>query len=354
MERETGRGKAARAAGTSPIRSKRYRVIRRIVAGIVFASVIVSLIWHTGTGTLSALGISSIAAVCPLGQLETVFAGRSFMLHPLLLLLATVVATLLVGKAICSWACPVPYIQRFFHIDHRGRRMGGKRASASDAAPRIGASTAAKRKSGGETAKHVEGATSIATSAATPLEAASATSAAAPVAASAAALPPVGGHRDGIRLDSRHAVLAGALLSSLAFGFPVFCIVCPVGLSFATVIGIWHLFQYNEASWMLVLFPILLVIELVAMRKWCMTLCPISALASLISAGNKTCKPKVDDSKCLRNKGVDCRVCVETCPEEVDPHSDSIPECSKCGICVDRCPAQAIAMKVLTISPRSR
>ena len=41
-------------------------------------------------------------------------------------------------------------------------------------------------------------------------------------------------------------VLAGALASSAAFGFPVFCLICPVGLTFALVIALWRLAEFNE------------------------------------------------------------------------------------------------------------
>ena len=33
------------------------------------------------------------------------------------------------------------------------------------------------------------------------------------------------------KFDSRHAVLGGAVLTTAVFGFPVFCLVCPVGLA---------------------------------------------------------------------------------------------------------------------------
>ena len=42
------------------------------------------------------------------------------------------------------------------------------------------------------------------------------------------------------KLDSRHYVLGGALLSTAVFGFPVFCLVCPIGLTFATVLVVWR------------------------------------------------------------------------------------------------------------------
>lgn len=76
-------------------------------------------------------------------------------------------------------------------------------------------------------------------------------------------------------------------------------------------------------------------------------ICPISALVSLVSNVNVTLKPKVDKTRCLRQKGIDCHACVDVCPEQLDPHTRCIPECSKCGKCVDACPARAISIALL-------
>lgn len=43
-------------------------------------------------------------------------------------------------------------------------------------------------------------------------------------------------------LDSRHVILGGSLLSAAVFGFPVFCLICPIGLTFATIVLVMRLF----------------------------------------------------------------------------------------------------------------
>ena len=48
-----------------------------------------------------------------------------------------------------------------------------------------------------------------------------------------------------VRFVSRSGVLAGALASAAIFGFPVFCQICPVGLTFATVLLIMSLFAFE-------------------------------------------------------------------------------------------------------------
>lgn len=283
--------------------------ISRIRGWVVFALVVglttLSLAFNTGTGTLSALGVGHAAALCPVGALESFLGARQLTLHGVFCLGVTVLVTLAVGKAFCAWACPVPWLRRFF-------RPGSKQDCAvADEAP---------SKPAIANAQHIP-------------------------------LPPVGGKRDGYRIDGRHVVLGGALASSLVFGFPVFCLVCPVGLSFATLIALWRLVGLNETTWDLVVFLAILLVEVVLLRKWCTRLCPISALLSLVSRANRTLRPHVGEA-CVRAHGKDCRACVQVCPEQLDPHTKRIPECSKCNACAEACPAQAISLKLFGAKPR--
>jgi ferredoxin-type protein NapH len=142
-------------------------------------------------------------------------------------------------------------------------------------------------------------------------------------------------------------VLGGALLSTAIFGFPVFCLVCPIGLIFATLIGLWRLIQFNEPTWTLLIFPAVLVLELAICRRWCGKLCPLGALLSLVSSLNVFVRPRVDKDACLRTAhGVDCKLCKGACLEGIDLHQreDSAPlaECTKCRECSDSCPVNAI------------
>lgn len=290
---------------------------RALVFAAFVAFVVAGLAFRIGAGTPSAFGIDAIAAVCPLGALETMAGAKDVMLHPLLLLIAVVAIIVLVGKAFCAWLCPVPWLQKLVRP-----KPSRKSAELSAGGSSCGSSCDATCGSSCGPSCAAEGA------------------------CPSCALAPVGGKRDGFRLDTRHATLLGALGATAVFGFPVFCLVCPVGLTFATLIGLWHLFQFNETSWGLILFPAILAIEVLVLRKWCVNICPISALVSLISNANRTLRPRVDRAACLRERGIDCRACVDACPEQVDPHSARIPECSKCGACIASCPAQAIRLKL--------
>ena len=325
-------------------KKSRFRTARGWVALACVAFVLVGMAFHVGIGTPSAFGIQQISAICPLGALETMAGAKGVMLHPLLLFALVVVLIVLVGKAFCAWMCPVPWLQKFFRPKKRA-------ASAKDAAGREAtAQSAAGHDAPASCGDSAVGSTQA--EAAEPEEthsacAPSACAACAGASACAKALAPVGGARDGVRLDSRHAVLVGTLASAAVFGFPVFCLICPVGLTFATIIGLWNLVQFNEPTWALIIFPIILIAEVTVLRKWCSKICPISALDSLLSNLNATLRPRVKADACLRSRGVDCHACVDACPEQLDPHSRRIPECSKCGKCVEACPAKAIGIKLL-------
>lgn len=291
------------------MKSRRLRglVAFTLVVGVTVAG----LLFTTGMGTLSALGIDSVAVLCPLGALASMLGARNVSWHGLLCLGITVILVVLLGKVLCAWACPVPWIQRFF----KKRQESGGASSGKPACSSCAAQGCSHHRRHANEKK--EG------------------------------IPAIGGKRDGLHLDGRHVVLAGALGSSALFGFPVFCLLCPIGLTFATLIGLWQLFTLNETGWDLVIFPLILLVEVLVLRKWCTTICPVSALLSLISSANRTFRPSVDPEACLRSRGIDCTVCVDACPEQLDPHSMSIPECSKCRECADLCPAKAISFPLV-------
>ena len=149
------------------------------------------------------------------------------------------------------------------------------------------------------------------------------------------------------------------MLSTAALGFPVFCLICPVGLTFATIIALWRLFQFSETTLSLLVFPALLIVEVVFLRKWCHRFCPIGALLSLIARLNRTFQPTVSSSTCLRGRGADsCSRCAEVCPEGINLHEAAVSapmhECTRCGRCQDACPTKSISYPFLMPSPRKQ
>lgn len=276
--------------------------IRTCTVGAVVLIVVVGLVFGGGWGTVSSMGFEGIAALCPLGAFESLLGTWSFVPRMLLVLAVVLVGALLVGRAFCSWVCPVPPLARF---------LSTKRLRARDAAARKNAGRCA-------------------------LEAYEA------------------GERTPTKpkLDSRHIMLCGALGSAAIFGFPVFCLVCPVGLTFGLIIAFGRLVGFNEPSWGLLVFPLILVLELTVLRSFCGRFCPIGALLSLLGRFSSTFKPQVDRSKCRRaSKGEPCAVCASTCPEGIDPNADvglvSSAECTRCNRCAEACPEGAIAFPLV-------
>ena len=154
-------------------------------------------------------------------------------------------------------------------------------------------------------------------------------------------------------LDIAKFVLGGALLSTAIFGFPVFCLVCPIGLTFATVLVFWRLFANADMTVAVVLIPLMLIIELVFLRKWCTRFCPMAGLMNLMGRFSRTFKPVIDDAKCLEtSKGTACSRCAMVCEADINlRHPDygerTLADCTRCNACVDACPANAITMPVV-------
>lgn len=277
--------------------------IRKAVRFLIVAVLLIALFAGWQTGTLCSVGYDAIAYICPLGALETIFGSWAFVPRVLICLAAVVIVALVFGKAFCSWVCPVAPLSDLL----RGRKAREKdECERTQAAHRV-------------------------------LERWSDTNA-----AQAEKHKPFRS-----RVDGRHVVLAGSLASAAVCGFPVFCLVCPIGLTFASAIALYRLIGFNEPAIEVLVFPALLVLELTVLRKWCHRFCPVGALLSLLSRGNRTFKPHVDASMCARHAGSSCAACAQACPEHIDPCADlgdrSLAECTRCGACVNTCPAKALS-----------
>ena len=332
---------------------KKFTIARTITLSAVVVLVLVGLFFNSGTGTLSSFGWREIAAICPLGILESYLASWTFIPRMIVVLIIFVIAGIVLGKVFCAWLCPVPPLRKFFTFE-KGKSIfsktkelpaaGGLKTpeipEVSDVAVALSETSVTSETSSNDLDPAFEvvipkpcdptkkkGCPSGCTSCAEKRK----------------------------KFDSRHIVLGGALLSTAIFGFPVFCIICPVGLTFASIIALWRLVGFNEPSWALLIFPLFLAVELFVLKKWCLKFCPLGALMSLMSIPNRLFRPRVDNTKCLREKGIECSVCVAVCEENLDPHfREGMHECTKCGLCKEKCPAQAITIPLYAAKPEKK
>ena len=277
--------------------------IRKAVRFLIVAVLLIALFAGWQTGTLCSVGYDAIAYICPLGALEAIFGSWAFVPRVLFCLAVVVIVALVFGKAFCSWVCPVAPLSDL---------LRGKKAREKDECERTQAAHRVLERWSDTNAAQAEK------------------------------------HKPfRSRVDGRHVVLAGSLASAAVCGFPVFCLVCPIGLTFASAIALYRLIGFNEPAIEVLVFPALLVLELTVLRKWCHRFCPVGALLSLLSRGNRTFKPHVDASMCARHAGSSCAACAQACPEHIDPCADlgdrSLAECTRCGACVNTCPAKALS-----------
>lgn len=293
------------------------RTLRTIVTFAVLILAAIGYFTAFGLGNLSAFGWDAFSVLCPLGYLESLVAAKTFVPRAFLSFVLFIVAIVLLGRVFCAWICPMPTLQRLIP----GVKLGRGR----------------KRGEGG--CEQV----------ATALDDESAKAATADDALASGKL--AGARR--VKFDSRFGVLIGALASAAIFGFPVFCLICPVGLTFATVLSVMRLFAFGDVTWAVVAVPLVLLAEVVFLRKWCGKFCPLGALISLVSGANRTLRPHVDNATCLfSSKGTKCFACSKACPEHIDVRRPELSEaaamnCTKCRECADACPAHAITFPVL-------
>ena len=286
------------------MKKMKARTLRTIVTFAVLVLVAIGYFTAWGIGNLSGFGWDAFSVLCPLGYLESLVAGKTFVPRAFISFVVILVLIMVFGRVFCAWICPMPTLQRLI--------PGVRRR---------------KRKADAQVAQGVS-------------------------ACEATADKPAGKVRR-VRFDSRFGVLLGALASAAIFGFPVFCLICPVGLTFATVLLVMRLFAFGDVTWAVVVVPLVLLIEVVFLRKWCGKFCPLGALISLVSGANRTLRPHVDDAACLfTSKGVRCFACSKACPEHLDVRRPQLSEealgnCTKCRECADACPAKAISFPVL-------
>lgn len=282
----------------------RVKTIRVITATVFILVILAGTVTSLACGNTCSLDLFGISFTCPLGFLQTTLASRSFVPEAWLSVGLVVVVTILLGRFFCAWLCPTPLLKAFFATNAKHKPGASKPESKNPSS--------------------------------NPSEVVEVTKASGADALSSIMANPY----------SSYAVLAGSLISSYFFGFPVFCLVCPVGLFFGSLFAIRRLFFSQMVTLELILFPAILMVEIFALKSWCTKLCPLGALLKIVgSINNRFFRPRVSNDACFKTREVDCRVCKSVCPEGIDLGKEgaSLRACTNCLECWEKCPAKAIS-----------
>lgn len=298
-----------KAEGRGNVQGKRMVYARRFTIAAVLVAVLASLAFDCGLGTPSSFGIGQFNLLCPLGGLEAMIASKAFI--PVAAISAGIVIAFSIafGRAWCAWGCPAPVIRRFFKRDPKPAKLGEHAGESGTACSDVCASCAGKR-----------AAFSLAAS------------------------------LRHVARDRRTWVLLAVLICAIVAGLPLFCLVCPIGLTFGSVASLWHLIVDKQMTASVLVFPAVLAVELVLYRKWCMNLCPVAGLLGALGQFAVRFRPRVNAETCLRaTKGVACDVCTVACTEHIDLHAadaqQQLGACTRCGECAKRCPTASIEFK---------
>lgn len=246
--------------------------------------------------TAANLPLGTLCALCPVGFAEIALASGSIPWGLALGVATLLLIVFLVGRAFCSWLCPTSLVRNLF---------GGR-------APR------------GLTSR----------------------TGACPGCATDAANPNTG--REHSNLAAQAVALAALLAVSFIVHFPVFCLVCPIGLAFGTLFAVSRLFVTWQPGWELVVFPAMLLAEAFLLRRWCAAVCPLGFFFGLMAKGRarlpRLLRPRTNQSRCIHHEG--CNVCATVCPENISAttaDARDLEDCTSCLDCEEHCPTKAIA-----------
>ena len=165
-----------------------------------------------------------------------------------------------------------------------------------------------------------------------------------------------------------NGVLVASLVGSAVFQFPVFCTICPIGISTK---GMFHLKAWTRITgammpiilelWAIPAIAILLSLRM--KRYWCRKICPVGVTLNIAGSFSPLVRPTVVSEKCVMKgcpkdcedyhmdycaacRVVDRKRCERVCPQGINLlEKGSLGRCTRCMECYIHCDYDAIRIE---------
>lgn len=304
----------------------RNKTIRILVATAVLVAAVVCA--HLGGGA----AIGTLCALCPVGFTQIAAASGSIPWQLLPGVLVVLVVVFLLGRAFCSWVCPSQLLKNIFG-GHTPRGILGRSGKDVEGEDVLAKAAVAEGNADGKANGSASAA--VASTPAAPAKAAGCASCAG----------------ETVSLKTQGIVLVVLLVVSFAVKFPVFCLLCPIGLVFGTLWALNRVFVLLQPGWELIIFPLMLLAELFLFKRWCSAVCPLGFFFGLMGKLRAKLdfgvRPQANCSTCISREG--CHTCSTVCPEDINvanPAKATLESCTFCLDCVENCPTKSISLKL--------
>lgn len=104
------------------MKKMKARTLRTIVTFAVLVLVAIGYFTAWGIGNLSGFGWDAFSVLCPLGYLESLVAGKTFVPRAFISFVVILVLIMVLGRVFCAWICPMPTLQRLIPGVRRRKR----------------------------------------------------------------------------------------------------------------------------------------------------------------------------------------------------------------------------------------
>jgi ferredoxin-type protein NapH len=141
-----------------------------------------------------------------------------------------------------------------------------------------------------------------------------------------------------ISTKTKYIILAAGLIQALLLSSSFLIYIYPprlISSELSTLIR-EHALSINS----IIILSILTIELLFSPRLWCRTLCPGGALFETLSRF-RFLRVVNNTSTCTS-----CKLCLKTCPYQLNPMNNDTQACDQCGICIDQCPPKSLSFQL--------